>query len=740
MAYPSTATTTRHADPASSRPPRSTTVVSRRVVQLDREARGLAALLDRSLAALARTAGAFVARECWSVLGYARLGDCARERLGRSARWVRNLAALDRAVAAHPALERALRGADGGPPLRRAAALVVARVADSDDVGRWIEAGRRLTVRALKVAAARARQGLDPFEEADVVAKPAGSDAVHAGRGPLACEACAGDCRCCSTRHGSASIDDAAPGGAPDRDDRSTPGSDDVAGYSGPNQLRAVAGLEFDAASAERVSFRLAVPRAVAVAFDETLDLFRSISGGEAPVTEFLEALVAEHLAAAADEGEGEDPPLAIEDGRRADLELWRVGELVRESRIEQSLEEQSRGWKGLEHGPVEVEEDEDWRRMVEALASEAGEGDAGALLERLQRWIRIEDEAERRLGRVLARLGECGAWLALRFTGPGHYARERLGLARSAAEDRAWLARSLSDYPLLRAAYETGRLRVEATLLVRRVLSSGRVDEEVERSWVEHAEVVTVRRLRDEARAYRWAPFAPRAATRCEESATGRKLAGPPSDEAWYGTLERGPGRTRERLLGLALEIDPLEPPDVFLGFRLPGDAGEAFRRAIGSARAALEGQIAVGQDGEAPSEVLARTCSRRGRRVPSWLGLLRLLEGFVAVWDPTEQLARTRRSDAVYRRAGWRCEVPGCTSRSNLEDHHIVYRSHGGGNDLRNRKCECRWHHQRGEHGGLLSCGGTAPLDVTWRLGAPRFATWYKNDRRLEVGPSRR
>ena len=35
----------------------------------------------------------------------------------------------------------------------------------------------------------------------------------------------------------------------------------------------------------------------------------------------------------------------------------------------------------------------------------------------------------------------------------------------------------------------------------------------------------------------------------------------------------------------------------------------------------------------------------------------------------------------------------------------------------------------------GGLLSCSGTAPLDVTWRLGAPRFATWYRNDRKLEV-----
>jgi 5-methylcytosine-specific restriction endonuclease McrA len=75
----------------------------------------------------------------------------------------------------------------------------------------------------------------------------------------------------------------------------------------------------------------------------------------------------------------------------------------------------------------------------------------------------------------------------------------------------------------------------------------------------------------------------------------------------------------------------------------------------------------------------------------------------------------------------------APGCTSRRNLEDHHVVYRSRGGRNDLSNRICLCRFHHQRGEHGDLAACRGRAPLGLLWRLGKRKVATWYRNERRV-------
>ena len=68
-----------------------------------------------------------------------------------------------------------------------------------------------------------------------------------------------------------------------------------------------------------------------------------------------------------------------------------------------------------------------------------------------------------------------------------------------------------------------------------------------------------------------------------------------------------------------------------------------------------------------------------------------------------------------------------------AHLEGHHVRYRSRGGDDSPGNRLCLCRFHHKQGEHGGLASCRGVAPLQVDWRLGAHDVAVRYRNDRRL-------
>ena len=153
-------------------------------------------------------------------------------------------------------------------------------------------------------------------------------------------------------------------------------------------------------------------------------------------------------------------------------------------------------------------------------------------------------------------------------------------------------------------------------------------------------------------------------------------------------------------RLAALAWE-HPV--PDIFLRMRLPVDTARQLNAAIEARR----GEFAL------------------------WVGLLSLLEEFVATWDPPASTVK-RRSEMIYIRAGYRCMAPGCLSRRNLEDHHIVYRSRGGGNDPANRECLCRFHHQRGEHGGLSSCRGQAPLSVVWRIGRGEAATWWRNELR--------
>jgi hypothetical protein len=113
----------------------------------------------------------------------------------------------------------------------------------------------------------------------------------------------------------------------------------------------------------------------------------------------------------------------------------------------------------------------------------------------------------------------------------------------------------------------------------------------------------------------------------------------------------------------------------------------------------------------------------------------VLALVEDFALTWDG-DGGAPARPGDRIYIRDGWRCTAPGCTSRRNLEDHH-VYRSRRGSDEPSNRTCLCRFHHQRGEHGDLASCRGAAPLGILWRLGRIEVASWYRSERRLPGRP---
>jgi hypothetical protein len=121
----------------------------------------------------------------------------------------------------------------------------------------------------------------------------------------------------------------------------------------------------------------------------------------------------------------------------------------------------------------------------------------------------------------------------------------------------------------------------------------------------------------------------------------------------------------------------------------------------------------------------------SSRDQPVPAWVGLLALLEDFVATWDVSHAPRRPAR-DAIYVRDGWRCMAPGCTSRRNLEDHHVLYRSRGGDDGRTNLVTLCRFHHQQGEHGELAWVRGKAPLGLSWVLGRRGRGGRWHNERR--------
>jgi hypothetical protein len=97
-----------------------------------------------------------------------------------------------------------------------------------------------------------------------------------------------------------------------------------------------------------------------------------------------------------------------------------------------------------------------------------------------------------------------------------------------------------------------------------------------------------------------------------------------------------------------------------------------------------------------------------------PRWAAAERLLTTVMADWE-----ALPRHHDPVFARDGWRCAVPGCSGRRNLHDHHLRFRSRGGGNELENRDTVCATHHLRGIHTGVIRAWGTAPAAVHWQLG---------------------
>jgi hypothetical protein len=113
-------------------------------------------------------------------------------------------------------------------------------------------------------------------------------------------------------------------------------------------------------------------------------------------------------------------------------------------------------------------------------------------------------------------------------------------------------------------------------------------------------------------------------------------------------------------------------------------------------------------------------------------------LLDSAMLAWTLCDPDAR--RPDPVIERDGYGCAVPGCTSRRNLHDHHIAFRSAGGSDEPWNRITLCAFHHQRCLHGGLLRVSGRAPdalvFELGVRRGAPPLARYRSGD--LAIPPA--
>lgn len=337
-------------------------------------------------------------------------------------------------------------------------------------------------------------------------------------------------------------------------------------------------------------------------------------------------------------------------------------------------------GEPGCESAPAARARARPLHPAVSGLARGLDEADAYELDRRLRHAVRLEQTLDAAMAPLLRRVrGRERAWRC-EYRPLSAYARDELGMSGRKARGLLRLERAGDLCPQLRDAYRRGRISwVKAQCLVPLVLLDAPGSWRT--AWVVWASRVTVRRLWDDVQ---------------------RALllqAGHP--EAWLRCRSH-PERTRDaipsggrQLCARGADGHPTSESTHELVWRVPDDVAVLFVAVRETWRAKM-GPASDGQVFESLLDHALRTWTQREPGMP--------------------------RPDPVIERDGYRCAVPGCTSRRNLHDHHIAFRSAGGSDAPENRITLCAFHHLRGVHAGQLEIHGRAPDALVFELGVRR------------------
>ncbi|TMA25446.1 MAG: HNH endonuclease [Deltaproteobacteria bacterium] len=314
----------------------------------------------------------------------------------------------------------------------------------------------------------------------------------------------------------------------------------------------------------------------------------------------------------------------------------------------------------------------------VASLAQGLDEADAFELDRRLCQAVHLEQTLDAAIAPLLRVVTAAEYEWTDCYQPLARYAPESLGMSARKARALIRLERASEVCPELRDAYRSGRLSwVKAHCLLPLLLLD--VDGEHRPIWVSWAERVTVRRLeRDVERALLLRAAHDRAWFRCKLDPERAQDPIPPEERQMC-----------------AHDVDP--EATQALVFRVPLDVAALFRGVRETLRHGLE----------------------RASDGPVYDGDVfdAILDGALLSW--TLRDPRARRPDPVAERDGYRCAVPGCTSRCNHHDHHITYRSRGGSDAQDNRVLLCAFHHRRCLHAGLMRISGQAPDGLLFELG---------------------
>jgi hypothetical protein len=336
--------------------------------------------------------------------------------------------------------------------------------------------------------------------------------------------------------------------------------------------------------------------------------------------------------------------------------------------------------------------------------------------------------ERDLALGALADSAHKAEVWRRLGFATELSYVRERLGASLSCLKAKRILASRAARVPELGAALATGRIGYEAAYLLSRVVTHATAGE-----WIVRAERRTVKHLREEVEA---AELLIRMGSDREQR---------PLDEQSLDLLlelERGIvsgdglGRARDSWAGAGTQRKTRDAGQMSGTVSAGNGANEKQRdasRTSGVRRTArIEQRLgrvtlrwsvteSTYRFWHALERIFVRVRARVCREPASFLRFL--CENFCRTWLPALRRGCLTDSGAlpeyfdIYRRDAFRCSSPVCRRR-DVTPHHLVFRSHGGGDEDDNVASLCSWCHLHGVHEGRI--GAQPPASrIRWRIG---------------------
>ncbi len=346
---------------------------------------------------------------------------------------------------------------------------------------------------------------------------------------------------------------------------------------------------------------------------------------------------------------------------------------------------------------------------LGETPASSGDErSDAWGLDAGMRRLARLRQSLAWRQGRLLAAFTSTRLYRELGFGCFDDWIDERLPMSPRRARYLVSLERRLRRLPLLKDAYRRGLITwCHARLLARVVAPAS------ESRWIRFARRVTVRRLEDAVVSCEMESANPAHVGALplppEDPPTGRAGSGP----AGPASLHTSASPHGSASLHTSALTSAPQPASAFLPVLAPQRDAPAGRHAC--RRIVFWAPLDVA----ALWDSALRACRASARaRLDDWECLLRFVRVLRDTWENPDD-PQWKRRYRIFERDGWRCMAPGCTSRSGLNEHHIVFRSQQGSDDDENLVTLCVGHHQEGLHAGRVRCFGRAPESLWWDLG---------------------